>query len=60
MLFDDAARYAVKADSQGSPIVFQSWTNLPHVWQIFDNYVQEAHQALDEIGVFLKRHGVSK
>ena len=60
MLFDDSARYAAKAQGQGSPVEFQSWTNLPHVWQIFDDYVQEAHQALDEIGAFFKRHGVSK
>ena len=60
MLFDDGARYAAKASSQGSPIMFQSWTNLPHVWQIFDDYVGEAHQALDEIGAFLKDNGVSK
>lgn len=60
MLYDDGARYAAKAKIQGSPVSFQSWANLPHVWQIFDDYVQEAHQALDEIGAFFTRHGVSK
>lgn len=60
MLFDDGARYAAKAEAHGSPVVFQSWTNLPHVWPIFDDYVAEAHQALDEMGAFFKRHGVSK
>lgn len=60
MLYDDGARYAAKAKAQSSPIVFQSWTNLPHVWQFFDDYVQEASQALDEVGLFFKRHGVSK
>jgi len=60
MLYDDGARYAAKAQTQGSPVMFQSWTNLPHVWQIFDDYVQEAHQALDEIGAFFKANGVSK
>ena len=60
MLFDDGARYAAKAQAQGSLVVFQSWTNLPHVWPIFDDYVAEAHQALDEIGNFFKSKGVSK
>ena len=60
MLYDDGARYSAKAKAQSSPIVFQSWTNLPHVWQFFDDYVQEASQALDEVGLFFKRHGVSK
>ena len=52
MLYDDSVRYAAKAKAQGSDVVFQSWNNLPHVWQIFDDYVKEAHHALDEIGVF--------
>ena len=60
MLYDDGARYASKAKAHGSPIVFQSWTNLPHVWHIFDDYVDEAHAALDEISAFFKRNGVSK
>jgi len=60
MLFDDGARYAAKAESQGSQVVFQSWTNLPHVWHIFDDLLQESHHALDEIGAFFERNSVSK
>jgi len=56
MLYDDSVRYAVKAKTQGSDVKFQSWNNLPHVWQIFDDYVKEAHHALDEIGVFFKKN----
>ena len=55
MLYDDSVRYAAKAQSQGSAVIFQSWNNLPHVWQIFDDYVKEAHDALDEIGNFFKK-----
>lgn len=58
MLYDDSVRYAAKAKTQGSDVTFQSWNNLPHVWQIFDDYVQEAHHALDEIGHFFKKHGL--
>jgi len=59
MLYDDSVRYAAKAQSQGSPVTLQSWNNLPHVWQIFDDYVKEAHDALDEIGAFFKKNGLN-
>ena len=59
MLYDDSVRYAAKAQAQGSPVTFQSWNNLPHVWQIFDDYVKEAHHALDEIGSFFKKNGLN-
>ena len=59
MLYDDSVRYAAKANAQGSDVTFQSWNNLPHVWQIFDNYIQEAHHALDEIGNFFKKNGLN-
>jgi len=59
MLYDDSVRYAAKAKAQGSGVVFQSWNNLPHVWQIFDDYVQEASHALDEIGAFFRKNGLN-
>lgn len=58
MLYDDSVRYAAKAKAQGSDVKFQSWNNLPHVWQIFDDYLKEAHDALDEIGAFFRQHGL--
>ncbi len=59
MLYDDSVRYAAKAKAQGSDVKFQSWNNLPHVWQIFDDYLKEAHDALDEIGVFFRENGLN-
>jgi len=59
MLYDDSVRYVAKAQSQGSSVTFQSWVNVPHVWQIFDDYLKEAHDALDEIGTFFKKNGLS-
>jgi len=58
MLYDDSVRYVAKANAQGSPVSFQSWNNLPHVWQIFDDYLKESHDALDEIGAFFRQHGL--
>ena len=58
MLYDDSVRYAAKARAQGSNVVFQSWNNLPHVWQIFDDYLAESHHALDQIGDFFRENGL--
>ena len=58
MLYDDSVRYAAKAKAQGSDVIFQSWSNLPHVWQIFDDYLKESHDALDEIGAFFRKNGL--
>ena len=58
MLYDDSVRYTAKARAQGSDVVFQSWSNLPHVWQIFDHYIKESHHALDQIGDFFRENGL--
>ena len=59
MLFDDSLRYVAKAKEHGSEVKLQTWNNLPHVWQIFDNFINEAHDALDEISKFLSINGLN-
>jgi acetyl esterase/lipase len=54
MLLDDARRYVYKAHASGSPIKLQTWTNVVHVWQIFDPHLPQAEEAWDEVGVFLE------
>lgn len=58
MIFDDSVRYVAKAKEQGGDATLQSWSHLCHVWQIFDEMLPEAHQALNEIAGFLEKHGV--
>ena len=53
MLHDDAHRYVAKAVAAGTLARFQTWEHMPHVWQMFDPYLDEANHALDEIGGFL-------
>lgn len=60
ILYDDARRYVNKAISQGSPVKFQSWAHLCHVWHMFDEMLPEAHHAFDEIADFMRAHGVAK
>ncbi len=53
MLFDDSVRYAEKARRAGVDVTLQSWAHVPHVFQIFDNMLPEAVQAMDEAAKFL-------
>ena len=57
ILHDDARRYAVKARAAGSDVKLQTWSHMPHVWQIFDTMLPEATDALKEIAAFLKSNG---
>ena len=57
MLYDDAIRFAQKAKAAESPVSVQIWGGgLPHVWQIFDDYIPEAGDALREVKVFLDKN----
>ena len=57
VLEDDAVRFVNKAKAAGSPAELQIWAGgLPHVWQIFDEYVPEAEAALEEVGLFLMKY----
>ena len=65
MLYNDSTRYAAKAQAAGSPVTLETWSakphdNLPHVWQIFDDYLKESIDALEKIAAFFKAHGVGK
>lgn len=54
MLLDDARRYVYKACASGSPAKLQTWTDMVHIWQIFDPKIPEAVEAWVEIGKFLE------
>jgi len=57
MLLDDARRYVYKAVAAGSPVKLQTWTDMVHVWQIFEPQLPQATEAWLEIGKFLGQHG---
>lgn len=54
MLFDDSRRYVNKALAAGSPVTFQTWNHMVHVWQIYHPELPEGREALEEIGKFLQ------
>ena len=59
MLYDDALRYAAKADAAGSPIELEVWEApdgsppLPHVWVMFDRELPAAREALQRAAKFM-------
>lgn len=54
MLLDDARRYVCKAHASGSPARLQTWSDMVHIWQIFDAVLPQAVEAWDEIDRFLE------
>lgn len=54
MLHDDSLRYVRKAVASGTEATLQTWQHVPHVWQIFDQHLEEADEAFTEIANFLK------
>lgn len=56
MLLDDSRRYFGKACAAGSQVQLQTWADVPHVWQLFDPELPQAHQAWHEIGQFIALH----
>lgn len=58
MLFDDSLRFAEKMRREGGDARVQSWAEMCHVWQIFDQMIPEAGAAYDAMATFLAQHGV--
>ncbi|HHI89096.1 MAG TPA: alpha/beta hydrolase [Hellea balneolensis] len=58
ILYDDAVRYTVKARQEGADVKLQTWSHMPHVWQIFDTMLPEATAALEQVADFVKIQGL--
>jgi epsilon-lactone hydrolase len=54
-LTDDARRYANKARAAGSEVKLELWSNMMHVWHIFEPELDEAKDAFAQIEIFLQR-----
>jgi acetyl esterase/lipase len=55
-LLDDAARLAERARKAGVKVSYEPWEGMIHVWQIFAPMIDEAQQAIDRIGEFVRAH----
>jgi monoterpene epsilon-lactone hydrolase len=56
VLLDDSVRIAERLRAAGGTVELRSFEDLIHVFQALAPMVPEALEAIDEIGVYLKRH----
>jgi acetyl esterase/lipase len=55
-LLDDSNRLAERARKAGVKVVLEPWENMIHVWHIFAPMLDEAQQAIDRAGAFIREH----
>jgi epsilon-lactone hydrolase len=53
-LLDDSTRLAERARKAGVKVTLEPWENMIHVFQIFAPMLDEAQQAIDKIGEFVR------
>ncbi len=56
VLLDDSLRTADRAKEAGVDVTLTRWEGMPHIWQVFANFLPEAQQALEECGEFIRKH----
>jgi len=55
VLLDDSKRLAERAREAGVDAIYEPWENMIHVWQIFVPMLDEAKQAVERIGEFIRQ-----
>jgi acetyl esterase/lipase len=53
ILLDDSLRLAEKAEQARVSVTIEVWNHMPHVWQLFSNFLPEGRQAIQHIGNFV-------
>ena len=56
VLRDDATRGAAQLEAAGVAVELKVWPVVPHAWQLFQAFVPEARQSLDEAASFVVAH----
>ncbi len=56
ILLDDSRRLAHNFREAGVDVKLRVYQGVPHVWQVLTPLIPEARSAVNEIGVFLKKH----
>ena len=54
VLRDDAVRFAERARAAGVAVTLKLWPVVPHVWQLFGNFLPEGRASFAEIAAFLR------
>ncbi len=56
VLFDDSRRLAFKLEAGNTPVIFQEWVGMIHVWPLFAARIDEGQSAIAQGGNFIMRH----
>lgn len=56
ILRDNSTRLAERATAAGVQVDLKVWPGMPHVWQISQNFLPEAREALNQAAAFAKTH----
>jgi monoterpene epsilon-lactone hydrolase len=54
VLLDDSRRLAERARAAGVEVTYEPWEHMIHVWQIFVPMLDEAKQAVERIGQYIR------
>jgi acetyl esterase/lipase len=55
-LLDDSRRFAANARAAGVPVEIKIWPVVPHVWQLFSQWIPEGRESIREVAAFLARY----
>jgi monoterpene epsilon-lactone hydrolase len=55
VLLDDSVRLADRAKAHGVEVKLDIWKDMIHVFQAFAAFVPESRQAIDQIGMFIRK-----
>jgi acetyl esterase/lipase len=56
MLLDDARRFAQAARAAGVEVELEIWDDMIHVWHFLYRMLPEARQAVEHLGLFVRKH----
>jgi epsilon-lactone hydrolase len=60
ILLDDSTRVAERAQALGVVVDLTIWDNLPHAWQVSQDFLPEARQAMNQASAFAVAHLASR
>jgi epsilon-lactone hydrolase len=59
VLLDDSTRFAKKAEAAGVSVELEVWEEMVHIWPFFAAVLPEGRQAIERMGVFVKKHAAT-
>lgn len=55
LIHSDSVRIAAKAQADGVAVELVEWAHTFHVWQMYDFFLPEAHESIQQMGEYMKK-----